>query len=149
MVPSKNKSDMNNLDVNLNYDLGFDPSLYYRTGNYFFNKCGNFYYTSSLMFFLVKNLDNDPNVKNLYVRKFPFKYFHPLKNSFCSDFYDVSTENTHYYISSQHFLNTQLENSRIYAAKIQSDKNFVVITEPDLFGNNPNYMKSLIDFFKI
>jgi hypothetical protein len=139
-------------DVALDYSLTFAPTLFYRTCSQNCNKGGVVNAPNSYVFFLARILDQDRRVQSFRHQNERFEYWHPTLLRVDSSYFDFDVRCTDgsrrlLFVTPQSRLHTppldaMLEGAECAARALKAK--FEVWTEMEIFGPNPEYMRSVI-----
>lgn len=132
--------------------MAFDPALYARKSEYVCRKSGPVKGVNSYGLVLCFRYDGDQNVAKFRYGNVRFPYYDPELDRERSHAYDFDVRMTDgtrrlVYVTSERFLQTAREEAQIEAAEAHAQHlgaQFVLVTELDLFGTKPEYMRSLI-----
>lgn len=139
-------------DVTLAYSMDHDPAVFGRKGEYRCAK-GHVQAPNILVYFAARHLDMDPEVTAFRHARTRFEFYHPVSQKVAGAYFDFDVwlrggGRKYIYATPCHLLHTPVEDSKIEAAEAHAGLDaFQLITEPDLFGSNPRYMRSLVRFF--
>lgn len=132
----------------------FNPELYLRSKDFFGSKCSNIRTLTSYDYVLAQRLEGDSSVRLFKYRSISYRYFHPetrrTKEDYCHfQVVDVDWSTTLVYVCPEVRLHREVEIAKIEAVEMVADElgyHFSIVTELDLFGSNPEYMRSLIEY---
>ncbi len=141
-------------DVQLLYAMEYDPLFFNRSLIFKSERFGPISCSNIVTYFLCHQLSQNPKVESIYNSIHRFKYFdpykkHPMRKLFALDVV-LSGRKQLLYVCSVWDLYKKTEDYIIEAAESYAQHTgleFRLITEPDVFGKNPEYMKSLVEYF--
>lgn len=145
---------MDHKDICLSYRLAFDEKLYFRRESFSSVKAGIVHCDNGLEYFLCRRLDVDPQVISFKVHHTRFQYFCPEDEVVQEATFSFSVtmrggQERLLYVTSQNLIDTSIEEARLEAAECRAHDlgaSYELWTEPEVFGPNPSYMKSVIRY---
>lgn len=146
---------MRHSEVGLRYSLEFDAVLFRKQKTFQCPKSGLVRCHNIVTYFYCTHLRDDRRVESFFNSAHRFEYYKPNCKLPGRGTYalDVKREGKIQlvYVTSQAFLHHLQEELIIEAAEANAERlgfEFVLVTEPDVFGEKPEYMRSLIDFLE-
>lgn len=141
-------------DVALAYSMAFDPTLFHKRGEDETLKGGIVKSPNSYVFFAARALDRDASVKRFRHHAVRFSYWNPEKQKEGAGWIDFDVEMNDgsrrmIYVTPQQYLLTAVEEAMLEGAECvarQHKAHLIVWTEVDIFGPNPEYMKSVVRY---
>lgn len=141
-------------DVAANYCLEFDPVVYFRPGEEQHAKAGLVQSPNSCVYFLARRLEANDKVKSFKISDIPIEYWHPIERTTHGTFFDMDVEYVDgsrklIYVTPQIRMHTEVEETIISLAEDIAKTmkvGFEVLTEIEIFGDNPAYMKSIVRY---
>jgi hypothetical protein len=134
--------------------MAFDEPLFRRKQDYECAKSGKIACPNSYCLAVCFRLDGDPRVDSFRFGVVRYPYFDPSSGLTRYRHFDFDVRQgkgrTLLFVTSQYYLHAHKEESQIEAAEAHADQigaRFELITEPELFGDNPGYMKSLLRYY--
>lgn len=145
---------MSKADVAIAYSMAFDKEMFARKEDYECQKCGVVHCPNSYSYLLCFRLDADPNVVRFRHKTVRFEYYHPEHEAVEGAFFDFDVDDKRgrrlLYVTAQIHLHTPVEEAMLEAADSAAHDlgaKFEVWTEVELFGPNPEYAKSVLNFY--
>lgn len=151
ILPYPQKPNENTL---LGYRFGFDPQFFGWSNPFSCPKSGVVECPNIVLHFLCRHLESNPNIKQFGSSKRKFGFFDPKTGKIKTDYFSleiVTKDQQNYlvYATSQAFLYDPAEESRIEAAEAEASRlklKFLLVTEPEVFGPNPEFMRSIVNY---
>jgi hypothetical protein len=135
------------------HSVEFDPDLYYKKGRYTCDK-GEVDAPNCLVYFAARRLDADPQVTSFTTNGAAYQFYHPAKKTILQGWFDFDVRMKDHsrrllYVTSAHFVQTRDEEAKIEGAECAATDHkarFELWTEFELFGEKPEYMRSVVRF---
>jgi hypothetical protein len=139
-------------DVDLAYSMAFSRELFMRKETYACPKSGIVHAANSYAYVLCFRLDGDWRVKKFRYKKTRFEFYHPERKVTEGAFFDFDVtmgDGTRrlIYVTPVLFVHTPVEEAMIEGAESAASSaraKFELLTEADIFGPSPAYMKAVI-----